>query len=264
MKIAGKFFLLLGGIALTYILLAQVNWLSIFRVDENQHRLEEKLGEMVLENLEYSHDFIDTDSIMPTLDSLFVPLLDQNHIDAKDYRLYLMVSDEVNAFALPDNQIVLTTGLIDFLDSADYVSAILAHEIAHCEKNHVMRALVTNFGLDLLLSSSGAGEVTSFLTSQAFSRKLEKEADETAVDYLQQTKVDPNSLVKVMELFDIFFGSEGVDSWVSSHPNPSERKAYIRKKLDGQQSGTYKSPISRETYKALKRRIQDYLGSEPQ
>ncbi|WP_156306542.1 M48 family metallopeptidase [Sphingobacterium endophyticum] len=264
MKILGKFLLLLGGIAVCYLLLLQVNWTTIFQVKENRDRLEERLGKVVLEQVKDMYDVIEDEDVNSTLDSIFIPLLKDNYISTKNYDLFLVKSVEVNAFALPDDKIIVTTGLINFLDSADYLSAVLAHEVAHCEKNHVMKSLITNFGLDLLLSGSGTGEVTNFVTGQAFSRKLEKEADEMAVEYLDAARINPTSISKVMDMFDVYLSSDDDVSWISSHPVPSDRKKYLSQKIDRLKTNPkmYKEALSSESWKSLKDRVSSSLDNE--
>lgn len=253
MRVLGKFIFLLAVLAGLYIGLSQINWMKHFQVEKNENKLEKKLGDLIIKNIDQLYEQVDEDSVKSIIDSLALPLLKDNSISSSNYKFHVIRDTEVNAFALPDDHILITTGLIQFLDSADYLSAIIAHEVAHCEKNHVMKALVTNFGLDLLLSGSGTGEVTNFLTGQAFSRKLEKEADETAVKYLMEANINPKSLANVMELFDIHFSSDADLSWISSHPASMERKEYINKsiqRLHGEAS-EYKHSIRQETWNKL-------------
>lgn len=257
MKIFGKLLLLICGISIFYFLLMQVDWKAVFEFEKNHDRLEAKLGKLVLDHVKETYEVIDDEQLNSTLDSIFKPILKENYISDKNYDLYLIKSEEVNAFALPDDKIIVTTGLITFLDSSNYLSAILAHEIAHCEKNHVMRALITNFGLDLLLSGSGTGEITNFVTGQAYSRKLEKEADELAVDYLEQAKINPNSIAQVMELFDVYLTSDGDVSWISSHPAPADRKKYLLQKINrlNSEDQLYKNPIHTKTWTGFQNKV---------
>ena len=250
MKILGKLIILVIGITLLYFLLSQINWMQVFKTDQNQNKLEKKLGKLVFDSIKHSYDIVEDDSIQLIVDSIFQPLIKENTSNPKNYTIHLINSSEVNAFALPDDQIIVTSGLVNFLDSSNYLSAVLAHEIAHCEKNHVMKSLITNYGLEILLSGSSTGEITNFLSGQAFSRSLEKEADETAVSYLTNTEIDPNSLVHVMELFDIFLSSGDDLSWISSHPNPSDRKTYIQNKINKEDISekSFKKPIKSKTW----------------
>lgn len=253
MKTLGKALLLFAVIAGSFMLLAQINWMEIFKVKQNENKLEKKLGNVIIKNIESIYEIVDNDSVNTIIDSIYKPLLKDNFISRSNYKFHVIRDEEVNAFALPDDHILITTGLIQFLDSADYLSAIIAHEVAHCEKNHVMKSLVTNFGLELLLSGSGTGEVTNFLTGQAFSRKLEKEADETAVSYLIEADIDPKNLAHVMELFDIHMAGDSDMSWISSHPASVDRKDYINakiQKLDAEE-GLYKHSVSESTWKRL-------------
>ncbi len=259
MKIIGKLLLLVVSIGVFYRGLAQINWSRIFEVDEKQEKLEKRLGKLVLENLESSTPLIKNDSINRIVDSIFHPLLAKNGISRKGYKVFVLQDAQVNAFALPDKQIVLTSGIINFLDSANYVSAILAHELAHCEKKHVMKSLITKFGLDLLLSGSGASDMTNFLTGQAFSRNLEREADERAVVYLNNAKVNPHSLTHVMELFDVYLTGDLDLTWASTHPSPSDRKEYIEAKIgEIDLSMRFNSPIQQATWKRFKALVKTY------
>ena len=270
MKILSKFLILAVGIAVFYLLLLQVNWKSMLQIEHNQDRLEKKLGKLVLNQLMGMYKVVDGEEFNVTLDSIFLPLLTRNHLSTNNYELFLVKSEEINAFALPDDKIVVTTGLINFLDSSNYLSAILAHEIAHCEKNHVMRALITNFGLDLLLSGSGTGEITNFITGQAYSRRLENEADELAIDYLESAQINPKSLAQVMELFEVFVSPDMDVNWISSHPAAADRKAYLMEKIKQVKifSTSYKKPISIMTWIEFKEKVfnwdaqEDYNGAK--
>lgn len=46
-----------------------------------------------------------------------------------------------NAFALGNNNIVVSTGLLDLLDSRDELAFVLAHELAHFQLGHIRHAL---------------------------------------------------------------------------------------------------------------------------
>ena len=67
--------------------------------------------------------------------------------------------------------------------------------MAHCELNHVMKKLIKEIGLGVLISitTNGNGdmlrEALKVLSSTAFDRDLEREADIKAVEYLNNTGV---------------------------------------------------------------------------
>ena len=71
------------------------------------------------------------------------------------------------------------------------LSGVIAHELAHIEKKHVIKKLTREIGLSVLVSvisgQSDPGvisQIAKTLSSSAFDRKMEKEADMVGVQYL--------------------------------------------------------------------------------
>jgi hypothetical protein len=58
-------------------------------------------------------------------------------------------SETPNAMAVPGGPIVITTGMLDFLDSEDELAVILAHEMAHIEERHGLKQ-AADAGMDRL------------------------------------------------------------------------------------------------------------------
>jgi len=56
------------------------------------------------------------------------------------FQVRVVKSGVVNAFALPGEQVVLFQGLIDEAQSADEVAGVLAHEMEHVTRRHVLKA----------------------------------------------------------------------------------------------------------------------------
>ncbi len=68
---------------------------------------------------------------------------------SKDWRveIYVVKSDEVNAFALPGGKIVVYTGLIDYADTPEQVAGVLGHEMAHATLRHGIERVAQSVGL---------------------------------------------------------------------------------------------------------------------
>lgn len=60
-------------------------------------------------------------------------------------------ADTPNAMAVPGGPIVITTGMLRFLDSEDELAVILAHEIGHVEERHGLKQAATS-GMDKMAS----------------------------------------------------------------------------------------------------------------
>ncbi len=93
--------------------------------------------------------------------------------------------DEPNAGALPGGYILLTSGLVDEIESENELAFVLGHELGHFHNRDHLRRLgrgvVYSLALATLVGSSGsapdlAGRVGD-LTSRGFDREQERAAD---------------------------------------------------------------------------------------
>jgi predicted Zn-dependent protease len=217
-----------------YITLRSMDWMTIFKVKQSIQKTEEKIGALVWDYYLIDKTEITSDTVVKKVDSVFRQLCITNKIDQHSIQLHVVESDEINAFSLPGNQIVVNKALIDSCNDNDQLASVLAHELAHLELNHITKKLIKEFGLAILITSSGSGEISGvikeiskLLSSTAYDRQNEKEADLQAVQYLQNASIDPYSLIaflKKIETKEI--------SWVSTHPNTDERISYISKAIN--------------------------------
>jgi predicted Zn-dependent protease len=74
------------------------------------------------------------------------------------------------------------------------------------------------------------------LSSTAFDRELEREADQQAVEYLLAAGLNPLPFADFMEgLAEENAGLEEYFSWISTHPSSKERAKEIRMKAAGRE-----------------------------
>lgn len=231
-KILFQGFLLIGLLALIWFGLSRIDFMKWFDIEQTTINTEEKLGDMLWESIEKSEKIVRNDSILNGVDSLVGHLLDKNDISRKKIKVHVIEKAEVNAFAFPGNHLVVYTGLINECRNETELAGVLAHEIAHIEKRHVMEKLVREIGLAAILSIAGGdvgmiGEVLRTLTSSAYDRSLETEADLTAADYLIKAKMSPEPFAELM--FRLAAGTDMPDAlyWVSTHPESEERAKAI-------------------------------------
>ena len=242
--------------------LRQIDWRSIFKVEQRMENLEEDLGKVYMRFLRETELEYRNQKMLGTLEKLITKITRNETRRSKRIRIHVFLSSEVNAFTLPDGHIVVFSGLIESCRSSDELAAVLAHEIAHHEKEHVMQALVREFGIATLsnLVSNGGGtliaESLENLTSLAFSRDLEKEADLVAVDYLQRAQINPQSLADFLERME---GVPEFAEWFSSHPLSEERAAYIREKISEQNNTSlpYLPAMEQDEWKLLQKAMED-------
>jgi predicted Zn-dependent protease len=243
-----------------FLAMKQIDWMRHLRVEKISQKTEEKLGELVRDLFLSKEQEITRPEVRLPVDSLFEKLCRSSDLDPDEYRLYVVDNPDINAFAMPGRHIVIYRGLIDFCENESELAGVLGHELAHLELNHVMKKLIKELGLTVLVSI-GAGdggvmvrEVLRHLSSSAFDRHLEKEADLKAIEYLFAADIDPEGLGHFM--YRLAETPEGKAAryltWVSTHPDPDARSRYILDEIAPRRDREFTPVLHDSTWTTLK------------
>lgn len=185
----------------------------------------------------------------PELETRLVAML-RTVIAASDepgrvYRLTLLDSASVNAFALPGGYLYVTRGLLALANDESEVAAVVAHEIGHVTRRHAIAreqevrtaALIDRVLTDVLSDPSAAqmAVLANGVSLAQFSQNQELEADELGVRTIGRAGYDPYAAARFLETMARFSAldalpSEGqVPSFLSSHPStPARIEAAVR------------------------------------
>ena len=211
---------------------SRVDWLSVFDLRETV--IEEKLGDMYWDLYSGSAVFLESDTVLAPLDSLLSHLCEANDIERDKIKLHVVQSNEVNAFAFPDNHLVVFTSLIAKCENQEELCGVMAHEIAHMQKGHIMKKLVKEVGLSALVGMASGGQsgevlrsTAKLLSSTAYDRTLESEADKTAVFYLLQSGINPEPFGEFLFRLSKEEELPSLTEWVSTHPDSEKRSIQI-------------------------------------
>jgi predicted Zn-dependent protease len=252
------------GFFLLWFGFSQLDFMTFFKVKERTEFVENKLGDLIWDEISNTENVITNDSVIKTLDKLIIPICEANDIERDSLKIHIVQKDEINAFALPNNHLVVYTGLIEDCKKQEALQGVLGHEIAHIEKNHVMKKLSKEIGYSVLLTATSSGkggqmakEVLKMLTSSAYDRALEKEADITSVDYMLKANIDPKPMADFM--YQMAQDSKIPDgmSWIVDHPESEERAKYILEYIKGKKLNSNQS-ISEKEWKTF----QEQVGKE--
>ncbi|MFH6966158.1 M48 family metallopeptidase [Flavobacterium sp. FlaQc-28] len=247
-----------------WFLLAQIDYITFFKINKAKSDTEKRVGDIIWDQIKMTEDLIINDSIAKSLDKLLKPLCKENGIVRDSLKVYIIKKDEVNAFALPDGHLVVYSGLIEASKNEQALIGVLGHEIAHIENDHVMKKLSKEVGFSVLMSittgNNNVGiikEIMHTLSSTAYDRSLEKEADITSVEYMLKAKIDPAPFADF--LYDMSFDKnfEGALSWISTHPESEARAKYILEYIKGKKLEK-KKILSQEEWDGFKKSIVDY------
>ena len=159
------------------------------------------------------------------------------------YKVTILNSGAVNAFALPTGQLYVTRGLIALACDTSELSSVLSHEMAHVLAKHaairedqarqaaVVTKVVTDMSTDPDLTALALAKTK--LTMASFSRQQEFEADNLGVQISSRAHFDPYGasrfLASMERNAELKAGKPAVDpraqDFLSSHPATPERVA---------------------------------------
>lgn len=236
-KIIIQGILIIVSFFFVWFALQQVDWIKVLKVKKATQKTEEKLGEIFWDTLKKSEDLNIDQSVINSVDSIVSKICSKNSIERGSIKFHIVNKDEVNAFALPNGHLVIFSGLILASDNQEELSGVICHEIAHIQLNHVMKKLVKEIGLSVLISITTGNNnsetikgMIKMLSSSAFDRSLESEADLTAVDYLVNAEIDPEPFANFLyKLSDNDNDLMKYLTWISTHPESRERAEDIIK-----------------------------------
>src|SRR5450830_710053 len=135
-----------------------------------------------------------------------------------------------NAFALPSGQIVLTDEIVTLLNDDDAVMGVLAHELGHLQRRHLMRRLIQSSAIGAAATvlfgdvSAVIANIPTVLLDMKYSRDVEREADDYAIALFKANGMSHQKLAYVFEkLGEKEAAGGGVPPYLSSHPASAER-----------------------------------------
>ncbi|MFD2184336.1 M48 family metalloprotease [Rhodoplanes azumiensis] len=153
------------------------------------------------------------------------------------YKVTILNSPAVNAFALPTGDLYVTRGLIGLANDTSEVAAVLAHEMAHVLARHAAiredqarRVAMASAAADPTDTTGALALAKTKLALASFSRAQEFEADGIGVGIASRSGYDPHGAPRIlaaMGRFSALRSASGSDprslDFLSSHPATPER-----------------------------------------
>ncbi|MDR1651356.1 MAG: M48 family metalloprotease [Synergistaceae bacterium] len=127
-----------------------------------------------------------------------------------DYEVRIADHEMVNAFSLAGGRMYVTTGMLGFVKTDLELAGIIAHEMVHADKKHIIIQSARSSKMTLLaiaaaIASRGSGaamiaaNALQVAIMGAYSIDLEKEADALGIDALTKAGYNPIGMLTVQE-----------------------------------------------------------------
>ncbi len=153
--------------------------------------------------------------------------------DCPEYQLNFRKSPVIgaNAFALLGGDIIITDELIALAKNDDEIVAVLAHELAHVKGRHALQQTLQGTLSGLIIvsitgdASSLAANLPMLVINTRYSRDLETEADNYALQALKTACIPTESFANILLKLEKVSGSKSVSmpELISSHPDTEAR-----------------------------------------
>jgi len=158
------------------------------------------------------------------------------------YHVAILDSNEINAFATSGGHIFITRGLINSTKSEDALAGVIAHEVAHIQLMHGIKAIknsritqallvtgtatvgaVTGMNVNQLTEvfNETVGEIVQTMVNSGYSQTQEYDADKKAMELMALAGYNPNGLITMLEsLASVQTSGSGFGK---THPTPQRR-----------------------------------------
>jgi predicted Zn-dependent protease len=162
---------------------------------------------------------------------------------SEKYRVTILNSPVVNAFALPNGNVYLTRGLLVLANDTSEIASVVAHEMAHVITRHAVdrqelertNTLVNRVRSDVLQDQRTANALSAQgrVAIASFSRQQELEADALSVRIIARAGYDPYGATRFLDslgrttairaaMLGVKANEQGQDI-TATHPGASER-----------------------------------------
>ncbi|WP_370194169.1 MULTISPECIES: M48 family metalloprotease [Aurantimonas] len=175
-----------------------------------------------------------------TLATIVGKLAAQTDDPNRAYRITILNSPNVNAFALPGGYVYITRGLVALANDSAEVAAVIGHEMAHITANHGIErqqreqaAEIASRVVSEVLAGEPAGQVAlarGKLSLAQFSRQQELQADILGIRHIAKAGFDPFAAARFLQAMDSYAkirtafqaGDPELD-FLASHPSAPQR-----------------------------------------
>jgi predicted Zn-dependent protease len=157
------------------------------------------------------------------------------------FRFAILDTDEINAFATPGGYVFVTRGALELMDSEAELAGVLAHEVAHVDRKHVLEQVRKG---NMLEGAKSEADLNGFVLDQAvgkltsviftgLGRGDELESDSLGMLYASAAGYRPDGLLTFVRKLQSNSGNERRRRFLAemeaTHPSAADRVAALER-----------------------------------
>lgn len=242
---------------------------------------EKELGEAFFRSLHSQVSINQDEEIQGYIQGIGQKLVAASDAPSYPFHFFVVMENDINAFAGPGGYIGVNSGLILNTDAESELASVLSHEIAHVTQRHLYRAaeaanrlsiptMAATLAAILLGTQSPALGQAAVMAIQAgsvqfqidFTRENEAEADRVGMQTLAGSEFDPRSMPAFFERLQQatrFYG-QGVPEFLRTHPVTTSRISDSRGRAE---TYPYKQYPDSLNYQLAKVKLQVITSNNP-
>jgi predicted Zn-dependent protease len=157
------------------------------------------------------------------------------------------------------SRVVISGGMLRFLESDDELAVVLGHEVAHITQGHVLRGTVSSVVLNAIAICAdsfapGTGRLASNIGQFFLSYYIqseEREADDVGLRYVSRAGYDPRAAAKMMERLAVEVPDWMSAGYFASHLSSIDSAALAKREPDEVLSGAESTGNARAANEAV-------------
>lgn len=199
---------------------------------------ESAVGESVAKNAREQLELVEDKSVIDYVNELGQKLAQVAGRNDFKYEFYVVLDDELNAFALPGGKVFVNAGAINHTKSEAELAGLIAHELSHAVLSHGFQLVAEGNLIANVTQYVPLGGTIANLFTLDYSRDMERQADIMGTRLIAATGYAADGLRNLMVTLEEQDKSF-LPSWLASHPGSNQRIRYLESLIERNQYNRY-------------------------
>lgn len=235
-----------AGYALTGSLLGP---LSALQTGSMLLRGESSIGKSIAKDARKQLPMVEDQIVIDYVNEIGQKLAKVTGRDDFQYEFYVVLDENLNAFALPGGKVFVNAGAIAKTESEAELAGLLAHELSHAVLSHGFQLVAEGNLLANVTQYIPYGGTVTNLFAMRYSRDMERQADALGTRLIAASGYAADGLHGLLVTLKKQDKGGEPPAWLSSHPPTSDRIRYVEELI--QRNG-----YNRYTYEGVARHAE--------